>query len=341
MMMLGPSRSGTFRGSLPATGTVTARQGKSRRVKRRASQLLRLAYVDLVRRRSRVRVVRATELETRERPIFIIGPYRSGTTLLRYAVDSHSNIACPPESDFLAALTELTGATRASRGFAAMGFDEEHVANRIRLFADYFFANYARSKGKSRWADKSPTYVQVLPFIRRVFPTAQFVFIHRFPLDQIHSHTKGGIHTNEFIERNRLASSEDVRAAAARYWAVSTRAMVDFAQHDPASLQLRYEDLCASPRAVLGSLLTFLDEPWEEGVLEFHKVPHDVGMEAASVRSTTGFDIRSGEYSAWPLGVVHECADIVRETARAVGYSQLLEAAVGGRPDATGLAAGV
>ena len=33
--------------------------------------------------------------------IFIFGCQRSGTTLLRYLLDSHSKIACPPETKFI------------------------------------------------------------------------------------------------------------------------------------------------------------------------------------------------------------------------------------------------
>ena len=34
-------------------------------------------------------------------PFFIIGVHRSGTTLLRYMLSSHSRMYIPPESDFL------------------------------------------------------------------------------------------------------------------------------------------------------------------------------------------------------------------------------------------------
>ena len=34
-------------------------------------------------------------------PFFIVGVHRSGTTLLRYMLSSHSRIYIPPESDFI------------------------------------------------------------------------------------------------------------------------------------------------------------------------------------------------------------------------------------------------
>ena len=35
------------------------------------------------------------------RPLFIVGVHRSGTTLLRYMLNSHPRIYIPPESDFI------------------------------------------------------------------------------------------------------------------------------------------------------------------------------------------------------------------------------------------------
>src|SRR5262245_59249629 len=131
--------------------------------------MMRLVYVDLVKRRTTVRVVEARPELLDEEPIFLVGVYRSGTTLLRYVVDSHPDVACPPESDFLNRLAPLLQDERAANGLLSMGYDHGHVATRLAAFADYFFGNYARSKGKSRWADKSPSYVDHVAFLREIF----------------------------------------------------------------------------------------------------------------------------------------------------------------------------
>ncbi|MEJ2210636.1 MAG: sulfotransferase, partial [Anaerolineae bacterium] len=38
---------------------------------------------------------------TAQRPIFIVGVHRSGTTLLRFMLNSHPRLYIPPESDFI------------------------------------------------------------------------------------------------------------------------------------------------------------------------------------------------------------------------------------------------
>lgn len=283
--------------------------------------LLRQFYVDLVQRRARVRVHTAAERTvTTPRPVFLVGAYRSATTLLRYIVDSHPHIACPPESDFLAPLHALLAPGRPKTGLESMGYDTDHVLSRVQLFADYFFANYAASHGKQRWADKSPTYVEHLDFLDAVFPDGQFVFIHRHPLDQIHSHTRGGTHTNAFVERHRRLPGEDVRLPAARYWVECTTTIRKFVESHDRCLQLRYEDLCADPVAVTQGLFDFLDEPWVPAVLEYAAAPHDVGMEAARTRAMSGFRLRTGGYHEWPRGILTACREIVDEPARSLGY---------------------
>jgi len=54
-------------------------------------------------------------------PVFLIGCHRSGTTLMRYLLDAHPNLACPPESKFLAALHEVFKYPQAVRVLASLG----------------------------------------------------------------------------------------------------------------------------------------------------------------------------------------------------------------------------
>ena len=78
----------------------------------------------------------------------MLGANRSGTTLLRLVLDSHSRIACPPESYFIRSLGHLLDDEKAMEGLLAMGFDEQHVVERLRETASYFLEMYAASHGK-------------------------------------------------------------------------------------------------------------------------------------------------------------------------------------------------
>lgn len=282
--------------------------------------LARRIYTDLVRRRSTVRIVPAAEPSLASRPIFLIGQFRSGTTLLRYLLDSHSQIACGPESDFLAALRQVVDEPRSAFGLESLGFDEEHLRLRLRAFSSYFFESYAQSRSKPRWADKSPLYVDHVDFLRWLYPEAQFILLHRFPLDQIHSHTRGGTYAHDPLQPY-VRADEDLRISGARYWSEKARALLVFEQSYPAdTIRIRYEDLCERPEEVLQSLFSFLDEDWEPGVLKLDEFDHDHGREAGSVAASKTISRSGGHYRSWPPEVIAASSALTRVVAEELGY---------------------
>ncbi|RME84888.1 MAG: sulfotransferase [Caldilineae bacterium] len=285
------------------------------------TEVLRRLYHDLVVRRSTVRVVPAESSPRLEYPpVFIIGVYRSGTTLLRYILDSHPHIACPPESDFLGGLAALLEHEPYRLGLARMGFDEAHVLARLREFSLYFFANYAASQQKPRWADKSPSYVDYLNFILQLFPEAQFVMLYRHGFDVAHSYTRGGTFMRDTLAEY-CRPGEDLRLGAVRYWQDKVRRMQRFQAAEPARcFSLRYEDLCAEPEGWLRPLFAFLDEPWDARVLEFYRFPHDKGLEDGRVAATRGFSISQGHYHDWPEELRRACLAVAADTLQALGY---------------------
>ena len=278
------------------------------------------AYADLVRGRSRVRVVLASEPRFMADPVFIVGPFRSGTTLVRYILDSHSNLACPGETTFLADMDRMLNDERSLAGFDALGFDRSELLTHARHFVSYFYENYARSKNKSRWADKSPTYVDHLDFIAELFPDTRFVLVMRHPLDQIHSHTQGGQLLPERLHGYGVAG-EDPRILGARCWNEKTLRMLEFAnRHRSRSQIIRYDGLCENPETVTRMLFEFLDEPWEPGVLRFWDFDHDQGLEDSRIRTTRSFSLSTGGYVDWPEYIVEACLNEVAVAATQAGY---------------------
>jgi protein-tyrosine sulfotransferase len=281
--------------------------------------LTRQLYVDVVRARSRVRVVPATNERSDEPPIFVVGIYRSGTTLLRYVLDSHPRIACPPETNFLNCVGSVLGDSCALQGLESMGFDRQHVTDRIRNLCDYFYSNYAASCEKPRWADKTPLYIDHLGVVAELFPDAKYVVIHRHPLDQIHSHTKGGTFVHPPLA-HVYTEGEEVRVAAARYWVDQTHKIMDFCAAHPPAAVITYEGLCAEPRSTVAGILAAVGEEWSEEVLDFHHNPHDHGKEAASIQRIKGFQLQAGRYRSWAPDVLAACVAVVKDTATTLGY---------------------
>ena len=80
-------------------------------------------------------------------PVFIACGARSGSTLLRWLLDTHPDIACPPETD----VAELV--VQYARAAQALGVPTplEHA----RGVVDELVGRYLAESGKRRWCDKS------------------------------------------------------------------------------------------------------------------------------------------------------------------------------------------
>lgn len=286
----------------------------------RVVEVAQRVYAELVLRRARVRVVAAVPDPPATDGAFLLGLYRSGTTPVRYVLDSHSAIACPPESEFLVDLVRLLDSPRGMTGLEAMGFDRDHTVAKVREVAHYFLGNYAASRSRATWVDKTPGYVEILHHLEEVFPEARFVVVHRHPLDQVHSHTRGGTVVHGPVERF-VRPGEDVRVAAARYWAHHTDALLALERRRAGRcLRVRYEDVCARPEDEFRRLFGFLGVGWEPEALDYRRAEHDVGREGGKALGKRGFPVSSGGWRRWPADVVAECLPAVAAPMAALGY---------------------
>ena len=125
---------------------------------------------------------------------FVVACSRSGTTLLRAMLDSHPELAIPPESHFLAALlrepltpSEFLSFLETHERFIAWDLPIEDVrqaflddgvsdkASAVRAL----YASYARRQGKPRWGDKTPGYVRRIRELSELLPEAKFIHLIR------------------------------------------------------------------------------------------------------------------------------------------------------------------
>ena len=131
----------------------------------------------------------------------VVGAPRSGTTLLRFMLDAHPQVAIPPETGFLLKAPRLTGMGDALRqqfltavtGLADdgpwkdFGIPVAHFRSVLEGVEPFtlsdgfraFYRTYAARFGKARWGDKTPLYCLHLRSIAAVLPEAHFVHIIR------------------------------------------------------------------------------------------------------------------------------------------------------------------
>ncbi len=272
-------------------------------------------------RRTR-RVIAAPErVRSAEPPIFVVGVHRSGTTLLRLILDSHSRIACPPESFFVAPLSSLLEDPKAMEGLEAMGFDETHVLGKLRETASYFFETYAATHGKARWADKTPSYVNCLDTLERLYgPECRYLLLFRHGLDAACSIAEM---PNRDLEPYVEACQGDRYAAAARYWSAQCEKMLAFkARHPERCLELRYEELTSEPEARVPEIFEFLGEAWEPAVLRFHEQSHDtwMGLQDEKAARSKGFEPNTERWRTQPADVVARMLHEAKPMVERLGY---------------------
>jgi len=230
-------------------------------------------------------------------PVFIGGCERSGTTLLRVILDSHSNIQCGPESKIIAKtipswVNQRRSNTQILRNY--YNFSDEKIDELYRnIILTAISGNH--SAHKLRIAEKSPQNVFYYHQIRTLFPRSLIVNVIRDGRDVVASLLEMDW-TNQ--QGKPLEFTVDIKAACER-WLAATEAAMAFSASANAqpSLQLRYEDLVTSPRQAITMLLNILEEPWENNLLDFHQQTRNLGNESSA--DSVQNEITAGRIGRW------------------------------------------
>ena len=228
-----------------------------------------------------------------DRPVFVIGCPRSGTTLLGACLAAHPEAAGGEESLFLVDLWRVLadlgrGANR--RGWAPLagyvGGDELIAA--CGQMADALLCPLVARRRRARYIDHTPWYAALVPFISLLYPSACFVHLVRDGRQVVRS-------LGESFAAG-FGWAGDTLAERARLWTTlvsrARRAGADL-PHDR-YLEIRYEDLCAAPRAALGRELAFAGFAWHDDVL----FPLAIAHASPSRPAVIGHPAEVG----WPAG---------------------------------------
>lgn len=206
-----------------------------------------------------------------DRPLFLIGAARSGTTFLGACVGRIPEISYHHEPP----------ATKAAGRYL---YDGLWGFRRSRWFYRTVYAWLLRTEldGGLRFCDKTPTNSLLVPFLERAFPESQFIHIVRDGRDVAVSHlqkpwllasSKGstlrepggylhGPYAPWWVEHGREAEFETTSDIHRMTWA--WRRYVEAALRDGSTLgpqrylEIRYEDLMADPRRHGERMLDFM-----------------------------------------------------------------------------------
>src|SRR4029077_16947141 len=261
------------------------------------------------------------------KPICIVGPPRSGTSILTWCLGQHSNILVQEESDWLGRFAldieaaYQSGTHRGERsqlgslgvqrpeffncfGDAINNLILQHRYERRRIALEEamvtpasdlrlpaFQTERSDSDPKGRWVDGTPEYSFYICGLRKLFPGAVFTHLLRDVMSVVRSMLK-------FKQTGGPALVENEQQAY-DYWLRTVRACLqaERAYGSEVVYRMAHRDLVNAPDRTFRALLDFLKEPYEAACLEplqhrinSSKVPDDFNIVnvSSNLRSEAG-----------------------------------------------------
>jgi hypothetical protein len=226
------------------------------------------------------------------RPIFVVGSPRSGTSILTWCIGQHPNIIPLEESDWMGdlairlAIYYQIGSGRGDYSalssmdvkkaefFAIFGnrINDLILRHRIDLNKkrwrraagpslpdDLFIPQYT---ARTRWVDGTPEYSFYICGLRKLFPEALFIHVFRDATAVVRSM----LHFHHVSGQSLVANVQE----AYSYWlrTVSNCLLAERAYGPSVVFRIRHSDLVDAPEATLCSIFSFLSEPFAPECLE-------------------------------------------------------------------------
>ncbi len=277
----------------------------NRTLRRIAGLELRRAYVSPAPELSPAVARRAAEARAKPRgdrllsaPVFILSPVRSGSTLMRVLLNSHSQLHAPHELHLCDVRVDLSDYSE--RAMAALGLNREELE---QLLWDHLLYRELEKSGKRIFVNKTPNDIFIRDRIVACWPDARFIFLLRHPLAVL----------NSWHAVRSFWSVEEATTATLRYLNA-----VEQARHELPGLTVRYERLTASPETETKRVCEFLGLDWEPEMLEYGK--RDPGRFEAGL-GDWGARIKSGRvHPARALPGAEAVPEALRDICVAWGY---------------------
>jgi tetratricopeptide (TPR) repeat protein len=206
------------------------------------------------------------DVRSSPRPLFVLGMWRSGSTLVEQVLGSHPGVTAGGEIDFLPRLV----AERLAPFPESLAHRRGDLETIARQYVDHLLELFPASAGTDYVTDKRPDNFMLVGLIKQLFPQARIVHTIRDPVD---------VGLSVFMQHLHLdvaGYSADL-ADIGHYYGQYRELMAHWKALYPGDiLDFDYDAFVVDPRPNLATLLEFLSLPWDERCLEFHRLGNTV-----------------------------------------------------------------
>jgi hypothetical protein len=197
------------------------------------------------------------------RPVFITGSYRSGTSILTWAIGAHPHFHPLEETGWIVPLGagalagydvvldtprnffEVYGVSR-SEYIAQVGTSIDGLVLKASL-------NGSPLTARRRWVDGTPENTKHILLLRELFPAAKFIFLVRDPIDTVSSMM--------YFDRAGGASARSLPKAARAWSSLTHRGLLAYRAFGPDIVKIVfYSELVDKPAETLEGIFEFLND---------------------------------------------------------------------------------
>lgn len=217
------------------------------------------------------------------RPIFIIGMPRSGTSLVERVLSSHSQVYGGGELLGIENTSKMIQVITGSSDPYPICLSELTKPDVHLLFNKYLQSLPIPEPGKSRISDKMPHNFRHLGLINILFPNAAVIHVRRNPLDTCLSCYFNHLskHHSYACNLEHLATHYEQYNRLMRHWKETLCIPM---------LDVKYEDLVTTPEDVCRNILEHCKLEWEDNCLNSSKT-------SQSVKTISYYQVRQDIYS--------------------------------------------